>query len=112
MSNEPRTPQHHVDKVNAMVAMLTALPSVERVFINDWGRFSNFDVWVDKKKVWVNGKLRNGSYRPAIAAMKKFCKQNGMIYRGHHIPYKTDYHQNLHVDIDFQQYHVESNSFG
>lgn len=105
------TPQAHVDKVKAMVEVISALSSVNGAWINDYGRFSNFDVWVEKKKVVKDGKLRNGSYKPAIAAIKRFCKANGMIYRGHFLPHPKDYHQSLHVDIDFFPYNAETNRF-
>lgn len=105
------TPQHHRDLIEKMVLLVWALPSVEQCWINDFGRYSNFDVRVYKKSVVVDGKLTNGSYRPAIALMKRFCKEHKMIYRGHFIPHPKDYHQCMSVDIDFIPYDTASNTF-
>ena len=105
------TPQKHVDLVAKMVAIVEGLPSVESCHINDYGRHSNFDVWVYKRPTVVNGVLTNGSYRQAISLMKRFCRVNGMIYRGHFVPSPREYHQALKVDIDFIPYDPSSNTF-
>lgn len=108
---EMRTPQEHVEKVSAMVAMLRGLPSVNEASINDYGRHSNFDVRVWKKRTFIDGKLSGGTFRPAIQAMKRYCKEHGMIYRGHFLPHRTENYQVLIVDIDFVPYDPTSNTF-
>lgn len=105
------TPQKHIDKVNEMVAMLQGMPSINEVSVNDFGRHSNFDVWVWKKGTFANGKISGGSFRPAIQAMKKYCKDNGMIYRGHFLPHRTENYKMMKVDIDFVPYDPASNTF-
>jgi len=105
------TPQHHIELAEKLVSLVLALPSVEYACVNDWGRHSNFDIRVCKKPVVVNGKLTNGSYRQAIALMKRFCRVNNMIYRKHHLPHPSDHHQILGVDIDFVPYDPSTNTF-
>lgn len=105
------TPQHHIDLVEKMVSLVSALPSVKYAKVNDWGRHSNFDVMIYKSSSVKNGKLTAGSYRPAIEAMKRFCKEHGMIYRKHHLPHPGDAYQCLGVDIDFIPYDPSNNTF-
>lgn len=105
------TPQHHIDKVREMVTMLRGLPTVNEADINDWGRHSNFDVRVWKRGTFIDGKVRGGTFRPAIHAMKRFCKENGMIYRGHFLPARNENYKVLVVDIDFVPYNPASNTF-
>lgn len=105
------TPREHIDKVKQMVSLLQGMPSVNEADINDWGRHSNFDVRVWKKRTFIDGKLSGGSFRPAIQAMKKFCKENDMIYRGHTLPHRDENYQVLIVDIDFVPYDPSSNTF-
>lgn len=105
------TPQKHTDLVAKMVSLIEGLPSVKECLINDYGRHSNFDVWVFKRQTVVDGKLTSGSFRQAIALMKRFCRVNGMIYRGHFIPSPRNYSQAMQVDIDFIPYDPSSNTF-
>lgn len=105
------TPKHHIELVEKLVSLVLALPSVEYACVNDWGRHSNFDIRVCKKPVVVNGKLTNGSYRPAITFMKRFCKENKMIYREHFIPHSSESDQCMSVDIDFVPYEPSTNTF-
>lgn len=104
------TPKHHIELVEKLVSLVLALPSVEYACVNDWGRHSNFDVRVFKKKEWKNGK-QHGTFRPAINAMRKFCKENELVYRGHNLPYPSDRYEDMSVDIDFVPYEPSTNTF-
>jgi len=98
-----RTPEAHVQTVLQLCIELRAHPSVKDAWLNDYGRYSNFDVWVERK--WRK------QYRAAERIIRDFCRKNKMIVRNFHRPHPKDHHQSLQVDIDFRSYDPGSNTF-
>lgn len=49
--HESRTPQEHIDAVKAAVADLKKFDFVVTSHVDDWGRFSNFSVFITVKMV-------------------------------------------------------------
>ncbi len=70
------TPQAHIDLVEKLDFHLLTLNSVKNTCINDFGRFSNFDLWVERKK--------GANFKEVIKTVNEFCKSNGMMLRDAH----------------------------
>jgi hypothetical protein len=83
---------------------------VKNCYVDDYGRYGNFQIVVSKerKRIYINGKKRD--FRGIMAGVRKFIKQvPGAHLRSNEL-YPADKNVMI-VDIDFQKYDENSNTF-
>lgn len=114
-----RTPQEHIDAIKALCADLEQEKLIEAIDINDWGRYSNFDLHI------VPSEHTRHTTRQLKALIKRHLKGTGAHLREVFPPIaqyewdsierkqkKTGYDRIFWaVDVDFREYDIESNSF-
>jgi hypothetical protein len=105
MVPERTTTEEQVEAVKKLCKDLEAVEHVEAAWVNDWGRYSNFNIRFTKRKV------RGVTYRHILNKLRAMCKERGMTLRAYFTPHPKDYHQSCSADIDFLKYDPEANRF-
>lgn len=107
------TPQSHIDAVRTMCATIKAHPAIKDVVLNDWGRFSNFEVFVYPHQ--VGGVTAAAMVRRVVAAavprsarVRQVFSPTPVYRWGRKAGYDRDFYA---VDVDFHHYDVETNRF-
>ena len=115
-----RTPEEHVELIKSLCEELEKDPMIKAVDLNDWGRFSNFDVHI------VPTEHTRHTTRQLKALVKKALKGTGAHLREVFPPtaeYRwcsvfrrselVGYDRTFWAfDIDFREYFEEVNRFG
>lgn len=114
-----RTPEEHIEAIKEVCANLEKEPLILAVDINDWGRFSNFELHV------LPSEHTRHTTRQLTALIKRHLKGTGARLRMIFPPIaqyewdgiekkkkKVGYDRAFWgVDVDYREYDIESNSF-
>lgn len=104
------TTQEQIESIKALCIKIKQIEGVEDCYIDDYGRFGNFQICICKKRrtIIVDGKKRD--FRGILSKAKVLTKQvKGAFWRNNEL-YVVNKNIML-VDIDFQKYNSESNTF-
>lgn len=115
----PATPEEHISAMKALCETLRSHPAIEDIGINDWGRFSNFDIHI------VPAEHNRHTTRKLKALVKKALRDSGAHlrdvfpptaqYRWCNIARKNEligYDRCFWAfDIDYNDYDIDTNSF-
>lgn len=112
------TTQTQIDEMKAMAARIEEDPSIKTAYIDDWGRFGNFALFVTPRHHDRSTTLRlRALVRKALpeTAHLRECFGPDPIREYRHYSGKTQivgYSRSYWVfDIDYQHYDRETNSF-
>lgn len=113
------TPENHVEEMKALCEKLASDPMIKSAEINDWGRFSNFEIHIVparhtrhstvQLKALVNKAIKNtGSHlRDVFPPVAKY-EWDSIERKNKLIGYDRNY---WGFDIDYQEYDPENNQF-
>jgi hypothetical protein len=112
------TTQNQIDAIKTLCEQLKSNPSIDNAYVNDWGKFGNFDIFV------VPVIHDRNSTRKIKSIIKQFLTEDAKLrqafgpdaiyeYRGDlKKAVKTGYNRSYwSIDIDYQQYNTENNTF-
>ena len=112
------TPQSHVDEMKEFAKKLAEsdIEGLEDCYVDDWGRFSNFQLFVkfDIRKQRIVRNICRG-IRKFAKLHKNFKIRKIEAPKGMYEPYSNSfikYESNrIGIDIDYNNFHPETNSF-
>ena len=119
------TPQEHIDAVRELAAKIEVADGISGCIVDDWGRFSNFQIIVDVDSPVFRNTNKGILTRKINAMIDKALKDTGAHRRSTHAPEArrvwcsydqkkkiTGYNRTYWmVDIDFHNFDAANNSF-
>lgn len=115
--HESRTPQGHIDSMKSAVEDVKELYCVHAAHVDDWGRFSNFSIFVT---VDVRASYRGRNHvthltdRQSLVKIKKKLMESLAISEPEirvNIRSTQRNEGTYNLDVDFYKYSPESNTF-
>lgn len=114
------TTQAQIDSMRKLCVALKNLPDVADASINDWGRYGNFSIFITPRKPdrhttrrtksWVTKELKQQGCSAHVREVFGPDPVRRADYLGRRLVrgYDRGYWE---VDVDFKEYHAESNTF-
>lgn len=115
------TPQEHVQAVKDGIALVLKegqVPGIRNLYVDDWGRFSNFSLMLYPETTpcfkgnQPSKKLANPQVtRAAMAKLGKAMKSLGYRVQTRVAMSFSESQRMVNIDLDFNHYDRETNSF-
>lgn len=113
-----RTPDEHIEAVKALCERVAHDPQIKSCYVDDWGRFSNFQVILypavldrgttARLKALLRKQLPQGSQLREMHGPDRVREWDRYERRYRNMGYSRKFWM---VDIDYQAYNPETNSF-